>query len=82
MKEGVRKEVLKLLEARMTYPILDSAWVSWVQVDLKKGGMTIVKNEKNELIRTTTMTGWRMYIDYKNLNKATRMDHFPLPFMD
>lgn len=51
-------------------------------MDLKKGGMTIVKNEKNELIRTTTMTGWRMYIDYKNLNKATRMDHFPLPFMD
>nr|KYP69664.1 Transposon Ty3-I Gag-Pol polyprotein [Cajanus cajan] len=39
-------------------------------------------NEKNELIPTRTVTGWRMCIDYKKLNKATRKDHFPLPFMD
>ena len=44
--------------------------------------MTVVKNEKNELIPTRTVTGWRMCIDYRRLNQATRKDHFPLPFMD
>jgi len=48
----------------------------------KKGGMTVVANEKNELIPIRTVTGWRMCIDYWRLNTATRNDHFPLPFMD
>jgi hypothetical protein len=49
--EGVvKKEMLKLLKARVIYPIFDSEWVSPVQVVPKKGGMTIVHNEKNELI--------------------------------
>ena len=48
----------------------------------KKGGMTVVKNEKSELIPTRTVTGWRMCIDYRKLNNATRKDHFPLPFID
>ena len=42
----------------------------------------MVTNEKNELIPTRTVTGWRMCIDYRKLNEATRKDHFPLPFMD
>ena len=82
MKEEVRKEVLKLLEAGLIYPILDSAWVSPMQVVPKKGGMTVVRNEKNDLIPTRTVTGWRMCIDYRKLNNATRKDHYPLPFMD
>jgi len=82
MKEEVRKEVLKLLEAGLIYPISDSAWVSPVQVVSKKGGMTVVRNERNNLIPTRTVTGWRMCIDYRKLNEATRKDHFPLPFMD
>ena len=82
MKEVVRKEVLKLLEAGMIYPISDSEWVSPVQVVPKKGGMTVIENEKNELIPTRTVTGWRMCIDYRRLNQATGKDHFPLPFMD
>ena len=82
MKEVVKKEVQKLLEAGMIYPISDSAWVSPVQVVPKKGGMTVIHNEKNELIPTRTITGWRMCIDYRKLNQATRKDHFPLPFMD
>ncbi|CAJ2677728.1 unnamed protein product [Trifolium pratense] len=82
MKEVVRKEVVKLLEAGMIYPISDSAWVSPVQVVPKKGGMTVITNDKNELIPSRTVTGWRMCIDYRRLNKATRKDHFPLPFMD
>jgi len=44
--------------------------------------MTVVANEKNELIPTRTVTIWRMCIDYRTLNQATRKDHFLLPFMD
>jgi hypothetical protein len=50
MREVIKKEVLKLLKARVIYPISDSEWVSHVQVVLKKGGMTVIHNEKNELI--------------------------------
>ena len=48
----------------------------------KKGGMTVTQNEKNELLPTRTITRWRVCIDYQKLNKATRKDHFPLPFID
>ncbi|GKB11198.1 reverse transcriptase domain-containing protein [Tanacetum coccineum] len=44
--------------------------------------MTIVKNEIDELIPQRTVTGWRVCIDYRKLNNATRKDHFPLPFID
>jgi hypothetical protein len=50
MSEVVKKEVLKLLKARVIYLISDSEWASLVQVILKKGGMTVVHNEKNEFI--------------------------------
>jgi len=46
MKEMVRKEAVKLFEVEMIYPIFDSQWVSLVQVVPKKGGMTVIKNEK------------------------------------
>ena len=82
MREVVKKEVLKLLHAGIIYPVPYSEWVSPVQVVPKKGGMTVVKNERNELIPQRTVTGWRMCIDYRKLNKATRKDHFPLPFID
>ncbi|GJZ28560.1 putative nucleotidyltransferase, ribonuclease H [Tanacetum coccineum] len=48
----------------------------------KKGGMTVVKNEKDELIPQRTVTEWHVCIDYRKLNNATRKDHFPLPFID
>jgi hypothetical protein len=82
MREVVKKEVLKLLKAGVIYPVSNSEWVSLVQVVPKKGGMTIIRNEKNEHIPQRTVTGWQMCIDYQNLNKATRKDHFLLPFID
>jgi len=82
MREVVKNEVINLLHAGIIYPVPHSEWVSSVQVVPKKGGMTVIMNEKNELIPQRTVTGWRMCIDYRKLNKAMRKDHFPLPFID
>ena len=46
MREVVKKVILKLLHAGIIYPMLHSEWVSTVQVVPKKGGMSVVKNEK------------------------------------
>jgi hypothetical protein len=82
MRAVVKKEVIKLLDAGIIYPVPHSEWVSPVHCVSKKGGLIVVKNEKNELTPQRTMTGWRMCIDYRKLNKATKRDHFPLPFID
>nr|GEV54652.1 reverse transcriptase domain-containing protein [Tanacetum cinerariifolium] len=78
----IKKEVKKLLDAGLIYPISNSPWVSHVHCVPKKGGMTIIKNDENELVPTRLVTGWRVRINYRKLNEATRKDHFPLPFMD
>ena len=82
MKEVVKKEVLKLLDVGVIYPIADSKWVSPTQVVPKKSGVTVVLNENNELIPPRVTSGWRVCIDYRKLNAGTRKDHFPLPFVD
>ena len=82
MKELVRNEILKLLEAGIIYPVADSQCVCPVHCVPKKGGTTVVPNDKDELIPQRIVTGYRMVIDFRKLNKATRKDHYPLPFID
>jgi hypothetical protein len=82
MQEVVRAEVIKLLDVGIIYPISDSKWVSPIHVVPKKAGLTIVKNKDNELVPTRIQSGWRVCIDHRKLNAATRKDHFPLPFID
>jgi hypothetical protein len=82
MKEVVMKEVVKLLDAGIIYPISDSKWVSPIQVVPKKSSITILENEKGELVPQRMTIGWRVCIDYLKLNSVTRKDHFPLPFID
>ncbi|KAK1678400.1 hypothetical protein QYE76_039248, partial [Lolium multiflorum] len=82
MKDVVRNEVLKLLEAGIIYPIADSRWVSPVHCVPKKGGITVVPNDNDELIPQRVVVGYRMCIDYRKVNKVTKKDHYPLPFID
>ena len=72
MKEVVRNEILKLLEAGIIYPIADSQCVSPVHCVPKKGGITIVPNDKDELISQRIVTGYRTVIHFYKLNKATK----------
>ena len=48
----------------------------------KKEGMTVVTNERNELVPMRPVTGWRVCMDYQKLNAWTEKDHFPMPFLD
>nr|GFA10518.1 reverse transcriptase domain-containing protein [Tanacetum cinerariifolium] len=80
--EVIKKEVIKLLDAGMIYPISDIPWVSPIYYVPKKIGMIVVANDNNELIPTRLVTGWRVCIEYRKLNDDTRKYHFPLPFMD
>ncbi|XP_070008703.1 uncharacterized protein [Nicotiana sylvestris] len=82
MQEVVKKEIIKWLDAEIVYPIADSSWVSPVQCVPQKGGMTVIENDKIELIPTRTVNGWTVCMDYRKLNSATCKDHFSMPFID
>ncbi|KAA3480224.1 RNA-directed DNA polymerase-like protein [Gossypium australe] len=82
MKEVVKKELLKWLDVGIVYVISDSEKVSPTQCVPKKSSLNVVENDNNELIPTQTVTGWRVYIDYRKLNDATKKDHFSLPFIN
>ena len=82
MQEVVKKEVIKLLDAGIIYPIANSNWVSPVHVVPKKAGFTVEENAKGELVLVRKPTGWRMCIDNRKWKNVMKKDHFPLPFID
>ena len=82
MKEVVKKEMFKWLDAGIIYPISDSKWVSPTQVMPNKSGLTVIKNDQGEEVPTRLQIGWRVCIEYKKLNAVTKKDHFPLLFVD
>ena len=71
-----------MAECWLIYAISYSPWVSLVHVVPKKGGFTVIKYEKIELISTRIVIGLRVCIDYRKLNTATRNDHYSLPFIN
>ncbi|GJT50520.1 reverse transcriptase domain-containing protein [Tanacetum coccineum] len=82
MQQVVKKQIMKLLDTGIIYPIADSPWVSPIHCVPKKGGIIVVTNENDKLVSTRTIMGWRVCINYRKLNEATAKDHFPLQFMD
>ena len=82
MQEVVKKKIIKWLDAGVIYPITYSSWVCPVQCVPNKGGITVVPNEKNELVPMRPVTGWRVCMNYRKLNAWTEKDHFRMPFMD
>ncbi|XP_062094160.1 uncharacterized protein LOC133800222 [Humulus lupulus] len=80
--EVVKKEILKLLNVGVIYPISNNKWVIPFQVVPKKADITVVRNDEDELVPMRVQIGWQVCIDYRKLNTATRKDHFHFPFID
>lgn len=76
----MEKDILKWLDARIICPIIDNLWVNLIHCVSKKGEMTVLPNQNNELIPSIKVNHWRLCMDYRKLNKATRKDHFPFPY--
>ena len=56
LKDVVRREVIRLLESGVIYPISDSKWVNPVHSILKHGGITTIQNDKDEFLPSRTIT--------------------------
>ncbi|KAA0042324.1 Retrovirus-related Pol polyprotein from transposon 297 family [Cucumis melo var. makuwa] len=52
LKEFVKKEVFKLKDVGIIYPVPHSTWVSLIYVVPKKTGMTIVENSQGKFVHT------------------------------
>ena len=78
----MKKEVTKLLQAGIIYPISNSYTLLLVQAAPKESFSAVIMKERDELIPTRVQNSWRVCIDYRRLNQVTRKDHFPLPLID
>ncbi|GKD84706.1 hypothetical protein Tco_1355860 [Tanacetum coccineum] len=77
VQDVVKVEIVKLLDVGLIYANLDSPWISLIHVVPKKGGMTVITNDKNELVPTRTVTGWRIPLALEDQEKTT----FTCPLM-
>nr|GEU43355.1 reverse transcriptase domain-containing protein [Tanacetum cinerariifolium] len=77
----IKMEVIKLLDAGMIYPTSDSPWVSPIHCVPKKGGMTVIANENNELISTRLVTGWRDISKFILIHKTWKKTTFTCPYV-
>nr|GEX96814.1 DNA-directed DNA polymerase [Tanacetum cinerariifolium] len=71
VQDLVKHEIVKLLDFGLIYPISDSSWVSLIHDVAKKGGMSVVLNDNNELIPSRIVIGWRILIALKDQGKTT-----------
>nr|GEX47610.1 reverse transcriptase domain-containing protein [Tanacetum cinerariifolium] len=78
----IKKDVEKLLDAELIYPISVALGLALSIVFQKKRGMTVITNDENELVPTRLVTGWRVCIDYRKLNEATRYFRIPIDLKD
>ncbi|GKD56797.1 hypothetical protein Tco_1290184 [Tanacetum coccineum] len=80
VQDVVKNEIVKLLDSGLIYPILDSSWVSPIQVVPKKGGITVVLNDNNELIPSRTVTGWRDFVQIPITPEDQEKTTFTCPY--
>nr|GEW99626.1 hypothetical protein [Tanacetum cinerariifolium] len=78
VQDVVKNNIVKLLDSGLIYPILDSSWVSPIHVVPKKGGMTVVLNDDNELIPSRTVTGW--ILPNPDRTRRSRKTTFTCPY--
>ncbi|KAK1611876.1 hypothetical protein QYE76_035549 [Lolium multiflorum] len=76
------KKIYPVIISSKLSDIEEERWVSPVHCVPKKGGMTVVPNDNDELIPQRVVVGYRMCIDFRKVNKVTKKDHYPLPFID
>ena len=76
-------ELEDLCDVNMIDGLVDNSFEHCSSDDpLEKSGITVVKNDNNELVPTRMQNGWRVCIDFRNLNSVTRKYQFHLPFID
>ena len=73
---------MQWLDVGSIYPIADHSWVCPFKCVSLKGRMIVVPHERNEFVRMRLVTGWRFYMDYRNLNAWAKKDHFSMTFID
>ncbi|CAN6580908.1 unnamed protein product [Malus baccata var. baccata] len=72
MMEVEKKEIIKLLDCGVIYPISDNRWVSPVQCVPKKSEVTVVKNAENEIVPTRIQTETNLVLNWEKCHFMVR----------